>query len=240
MKKLCLVITMLFVLASLSCISVVDKNKGVSKPKFSGTDKEVEQIISAITDDNRKAFDDLVNKNPSIVMYVNPDDKTTLAYLAVKHKRKDMLVSLIKKGAHLDVKRKDNTALAVAIYTGANELAKILVDAGAKLTRISGIGKSALHVAALANNSEMINYLVDSGMDPSSRTIDIWGVTPLHDAANQGSYNAAKALIEKGAKVNKLSLLGATPLDDALHGGNGSIVNLLKEHGAHRGPLGIF
>ncbi|HEY9602636.1 MAG TPA: ankyrin repeat domain-containing protein, partial [Allocoleopsis sp.] len=63
------------------------------------------------------------------------------------------------------------------------------------------------------------------------------GQTPLHFAANDGSYKSemcsqmAELLIAKGTQVNPKDNQGRTPLDYAIEGRSWDVIELLKRHG---------
>jgi len=64
---------------------------------------------------------------------------------------------------------------------------------------------------------------------------DTDGSTPLHCACWKGNLDAAKLLLEHGAKADALRTgghYGTTPLHAAAHGNQREIVRLLLEHGA--------
>jgi len=69
---------------------------------------------------------------------------------------------------------------------------------------------NALHAAASSGNEDVINYLLEQGMDIDALTPNGW--TPLFIATRDGQSEAAKLLIFRGAKLNTQSNLGATAL----------------------------
>jgi len=80
------------------------------------------------------------------------------------------------------------------------------------VTRVTVIGSSLIRV----------------GEKPFSIT----GFTPIHHAAEAGSPEAARVLIEAGADVNVPSNAGETPLQRARRGGHQEVVRLLEAAGA--------
>ena len=74
----------------------------------------------------------------------------------------------------------------------------------------TGVWFNALHAAASGGNEDVINFLLDQGLNIDSRTPDGW--TPLFIAARDGRAEAAKLLIFRGADLNAASNQGATPL----------------------------
>ena len=87
------------------------------------------------------------------------------------------------------------------------------VDINALDTRSNvagGNGRRALNYAALGNNSEMIQALLDAGANVNLANRS--GFTPLMHAAERGSTDAAKILIKSGASTSAKSRRGQTAL----------------------------
>lgn len=114
--------------------------------------------------------------------------------------------ALLDKGANPDIRSTmGSTALNVAQDYGNQDIAKILIDGGAKrvLTyKGLGLNESLLMAAANGDAKEVIEAL-KGGADPQavSRT----GVTPLLAATFGGSVEAVRAVVEHGADVNNVA-----------------------------------
>jgi ankyrin repeat protein len=93
-------------------------------------------------------------------------------------------------------------------------------------------GRTPLHYAALENDLEKIDALLDAGADPNAA--DWQGFTPLHFAAQQWSVQAAKILLDRGAAVDPINTYGNTPLFTAVFNskGRGALIELLRGRGA--------
>jgi len=112
-------------------------------------------------------------------------------------------------------------------------------------------GKTPLHAAALAGQTNAVAWLLDRGAK-----MDIFAAAALGDAARVESFlkgnpgliegpgpdkitplhwatpSMARLLIERGADVNARSASDFTPLHDAARRGRTEVVRLLLEHGA--------
>ncbi len=89
-----------------------------------------------------------------------------------------------------------------------------------------------LHFAAKFNTPDVIERYVVNGVNPDPENNK--GLTPLMIAANRGSFNAAQALLQKGARINVGTKRSASyPLFEAVDTNNWGIVRLLLEHGAN-------
>jgi uncharacterized protein len=117
------------------------------------------------------------------------------------------------------------SAILVATYYGRNEIAKLLIDAGAHLT---------IHEAAATGAQERLEQILQ--MDPSavnSYSVDGW--TPLHLAVFFGRINIVHLLHSKGADLNAVSKSDerVSPLHSALaNPNNAAVAQLLIDYGA--------
>tara|TARA_B100000029_G_scaffold480728_1_gene529032 strand:- start:143 stop:925 length:783 start_codon:yes stop_codon:yes gene_type:complete len=74
-------------------------------------------------------------------------------------------------------------------------------------------GASALHLAVLKSNQEIINILIQNGTDINIKAKDAYGGSPLEWACFWGIEEMVKLLIEEGANINSKNNFGGTPLD---------------------------
>jgi ankyrin repeat protein len=94
------------------------------------------------------------------------------------------------------------------------------------------LGRSELHYAALEGDPARVDALLANGVDPG--VTDHQGFTPLHFAAQQQSYAAARLLLDHGAPVDSQNVFGNSPLFTAVFNskGDGAVIELLRGHGA--------
>jgi len=79
-----------------------------------------------------------------------------------------------------------------------------------------GYGGTPLHIAALSNQEEVVEVLIDNGADIEAKAADSYGGTALHWASAAGLVDIVELLVEAGANVNAEDTNGGTPLDGAL------------------------
>jgi len=92
-------------------------------------------------------------------------------------------------------------------------------------------GLSLLHLAALANQPELIRFLVQEGLSVDVQ--DSRGNTPLHHAAYYGKLQAVQTLLALGADLNARNIhRGETPLFSAIRGRQTAVVRYLLQRGA--------
>jgi ankyrin repeat protein len=152
----------------------------------------------------------------------NPDGAPGIhngLWTALRYKNEALLRVLLEGGADVNIERgKGDTPFRVVCTRGLPYFAEIMIEAGANYNfKEKSLGKTSLRAAAHFGRTEMVQLLLDKGLDPDVR--DDWGWTPLHVAINP---ETAKALIDGGANIhakakdgNKAihSLIGENMLD---------------------------
>ena len=110
-----------------------------------------------------------------------------------------VLRALIDGGANLNIERaKGDTPFRVVCTRGLPYFAEILIEAGANYNfKEKSLGKTSLRAAAHFGRAEMVQLLIDKGLDPDAR--DDWGWTPLHVAINP---ETVKVLLDGGADIH--------------------------------------
>ena len=101
---------------------------------------------------------------------------------------------LLKKGAGVNASDKDGwTALCIASYAGHEEIAVMLLAAGAKvnarITQADASGSTALMLAALNGHAGIVKLLLRHGADVNAR--DKLGQSALTKALQYGHDEAA-------------------------------------------------
>lgn len=103
----------------------------------------------------------------------------------------------------------------------------------------SGNSRELLDLAKAGNEAGALEYLRNSYfLNPEYSNSD--GNTALHFAAHHGFVKLAKALIEKGAKVNAMNRVRSSPLHIAVRYNRPDVVQLLLENLADPNQLGQF
>lgn len=125
----------------------------------------------------------------------------------------------------LDVNTTDklgNTILMLATRFGHRDMVTMLIERKAQVQRRSPAGDSALMMASLRGDVAMMDVLVKAGAE-----INHDGWTPLHYAAFEGSAEAARYLLSKGAEKNAVAPNGYTPLMIAARNGKAEAAKVL-------------
>ncbi len=120
-----------------------------------------------------------------------------------------------------------NTLLIIAAREGHFDLAKMLLDQHAKARDRNAFGDSALMLAALHGNLELVRLIAAYGGEVNGP-----GWTPLHYCAWGGYTDVCSQLVELGANVNARAPNGTTPLMMASREGKIETARWLLQHGA--------
>ncbi|KAK3267856.1 hypothetical protein CYMTET_23609, partial [Cymbomonas tetramitiformis] len=172
----------------------------------------------------------------------------------------EMVRELAGKGAEVDAEDGEGrTALTVALAFGQEAAARALLEAGAGVN--AGTGQRPLHGAAEGGMVEMLRELVDKGADVDAEdgeghtalTVALaggqeaaaralleagagvnagTGRRPLHAAAERGTVELVRELLEKSAEVDAEDREGRTALTVALAFGQEAAARALLEAGA--------
>lgn len=121
--------------------------------------------------------------------------------------------------------------LSLAISEGSTEKVKALLASRPDfILRKDGTGLTALHYAAISNQSDVALCLIKSGPDINAQ--DDRDMTPLHFAAKKGHLEVTRVLLDHHAFINVIDRDGKTPLAYAQEGGFRDIISLLQgRHG---------
>jgi ankyrin repeat protein len=141
--------------------------------------------------------------------------------------------TLIAERADVNAAQGDGmTALHWAARRGQDDLARVLLDAGAGTTAVTRLGGyTPLHLATQQGSDGVVRALLERGADPSAVTTT--GAVPLHFAAASGSVTAISMLVERGADPNaREPQWGQTPLMFAAAAGRTAAIRTLIGAGA--------
>lgn len=179
---------------------------------------------------------------PEIINFKHPYSGDTALHAAVNSlypKRKQVIETLIRKGAHLNEKNKDFlTPLHIASDNSNYDLMDVLLRHGAKVNALDGLGQTALHRCAREDNVQACRILLSYSVDLS--IVSLQGYT----AAQVASENVLKILQDPpaGTADVECQILEAAKSGDLdqvqrLLGSFPHIVNCRDLDGRHSTPL---
>ena len=185
--------------------------------------------------------------NHGLDVNVEDNEGCTPLHYAATHGQLKSVQTLLQLGGRKSLTktaRKGGTPLHQAVASGIKDVVTLFLNEGCPVTTLSCSGASALHVAAQFGQEELIEYLIDCGLDANiedddGRTrldvnlVDNEGCTPLHAAAAQGQLESVRTLLRLGGKASMTMVVGkyGTPLHQAVGKGYNDIVTLLLDEG---------
>jgi uncharacterized protein len=215
----------------------LDAVKALIEEEGAAVDTPIEYGESSITPLQKASWDGdlpiveyLLAKGANVNARDTESNETALTN-AVKQRHTAIVKALIAAKADVSLRDKfDFNAFTTAVAGGDQEIAGMLLDAGAKV----GEGMSSLTPLAFAVSSgdtSMIRFLVERGADVNQGAKS-GDQTALISAIIGAQIESVKALIELKADVNAKMKDGMTPLKLARKGDQEDIVRLLLAAGA--------
>jgi ankyrin repeat protein len=125
------------------------------------------------------------------------DDGSTLLHAAVTYGRQDLIDLLLTKGLKIDVTDDDGMTPFLQECRRDTNILPYLIRNGAGLHKKDHDGQGALHLAASSGRIQVLEVLLNHGMDVDLPTDD--GVTPLSRAITSDREDAALFLLNRGA-----------------------------------------
>jgi ankyrin repeat protein len=132
----------------------------------------------------------------------------------------------LKRGALINAKSADGTALHIACRHGPLALVILLIENGASLRFLNRDGFSPFHYACFGGQYEVVEYLLEGKVDITLEQ------NALSYASLTGNPDFVEFLIKKGAGINHGTLKQSCPLSIAIHNGFLPVVKCLLRHGA--------
>jgi ankyrin repeat protein len=153
--------------------------------------KKVEQLLDAGLDVN---LTNVVN--------------ASLLYVAAANDRTKVVRLLLDRKAKVDVQQKEDGSTALLV-TGSQDVAQMLMDAGANFRLQTRYGQTMLMNAANFGWVELLERLLKAGLDPNAR--DRMGQTAVHRAAGRGHVEVVRILADAGAELGVPDAFQQTP-----------------------------
>ena len=158
---------------------------------------------------------------------------TKLLHVASEHNIISCVEALIQSGLDVNIPGGlHGCALTDACSQGHRDLAKLLLDSGAKMDVVDTNGWTALLHAARNGTLSVSQLLIDRSANVKATAAYGWsGWTPLHAASERGHAEVAELLLHHNADIDARAS-GETPLYRAAKNGHHPVVRLLLEKGA--------
>ena len=120
------------------------------------------------------------------------------------------------------------SALALALFFGHIEIARLLVEGGAEVDAPStnAIRVSPLHSAVAGGKPELVDLLLSHGAAPDP--VEFLEATPLHSAAASGNVEMVESLLKAGADRGRRTKDGKTAAELARQNGHDEAARRLE------------
>jgi ankyrin repeat protein len=145
----------------------------------------------------------------------------------------DAVRTLLRDGADVNAAQGDGmTALHWASLNGDLAIVNVLLPAGATTEPLTRVGRyTPLHLASSRGHGAVIARLLEAGAKATTPTAT--GVQAIHLAAQSGTADGIRALLDRGAEVNVVDEThGRTPLVFAASQNRLAAMKVLIERGA--------
>ncbi|AVP87838.1 hypothetical protein phytr_9090 [Candidatus Phycorickettsia trachydisci] len=179
---------------------------------------------------------------------MTPEEKFNELFDHLTSGRIDEAIRMVREETDININekgRRNLTPLDLAVTLSLRpgnqgrvlELIRALVEKGADIEARYPGGNTALLLAAIYGNRDLMNNLIAIGADIQARNTA--GSTALHIAVERNNPYIVSALVEGGAAIGALDERGRTPLHLSNVATDPNIVNLLLERGADVNTLDI-
>lgn len=198
-------------------------------------ENSVPVMYSVVNNRDNDALQDLLKRSPESAQAMIPEYDAPPLLLAARSKHDSSATArlLLSHGADPNTPDTDmKTPLITAASEGHVAMAEVLLQFGANVNTVETRDNStALHVAVRFGHGDFAKCLLAHGADVA--IVDVWGKTPLFNAATKSDIDLLRMLINAGSDVNHASKTGETPLFVVVGGDrSGECAALLLDRGA--------
>jgi len=138
---------------------------------------------------------------------------------------------VLKKGANPNYRERNRHLLASAAQNPQSTVLAVLIEGGADVNAIDGIGHTALMRAVAVNSLPNVQTLLQAKADPNIK--DNEGNTPLLSTIRDSYVDLARALLDAGADPSAADKDGNSAALLAAESGNLELIKLLGEKKAN-------
>jgi len=181
-------------------------------------------LLKAAAMDNQYEVQSLLKRGVSPNL-TEPTRGESALMLAVREESNQALAVLINaRGININLRAKNgDSALMIAAFKKNKLAVEMLLAKGAQ---VNNDGWTALHYAAAAGETEIVQLLLGKSAEVDAPSPNL--TTPLMMAARSGNIYTVKAIVDAGADLNLVNEQGLSAVDFAQKAGHAEIVEGLK------------
>ncbi|KGO36599.1 hypothetical protein PEX1_044240 [Penicillium expansum] len=153
----------------------------------------------------------------------------TILCFATSKRRSKVVEMMLDHGADVNARTEDSKRFQLPREL-PSKTAQMLLNHGIDVNADHSIGTSALHIACLNQDNDLVQILLRHGADVNSQ--DQMGTSALNIACTNQYNDIVQTLLKHGADVNVLNQIGTSALDVACVIQNHHLVQTLLKHGA--------
>ncbi|XP_071098244.1 uncharacterized protein [Haliotis cracherodii] len=192
-----------------------------AKEKFKKTGRTPIMLAARVGDKNE--FDRLI-QTPGIDLSVSDKQSNNLLHIACLGGNSDIVSDLLSREMDINARGQyGRTPLMLAAQKGHTPLINLLIRHGVNSKLVDRDGNSAIHMACLGAELNVMKYLVEKeGFDVNEKGKN--GMTPVMIAAEKSYEDIVRYLVEKNCDLNSLDTDGRNCRSYASQSGNERIV----------------
>lgn len=186
-------------------------------------DWNVTPLFAAVRNNHQEIVKLLLDRGANVEPRIKPEMETALNR-AAQEGYLEVAKMLLNAGAYVDVRNlNDFTPLQLAVTQGNQDMVELLLQNGARPLR-RRLGADLLGLAMVANQKEMVEFLIDKGIRRR--------YSPVHIAAFFGDLDKVKSYLAEGGDIDAQDTSGQyTMLMCAMFGGQTEVMEFLISKG---------
>lgn len=205
----------------------LDVSNGWQRPlitAINGNFVEITKILLGVE------LDQKMHEGPSANPNMQPGDKGSPLFLAIKSGNMSIVQLLIEAGVIIETcwSEQGYNALFCAVLKGNIEIVKILLEAHMDVNIRNANGETVLHIAARKGYNTIVQLLLNASADITIKNNE--HETALHYAVIANNSDIVKCLLQAGIDPNSANIRGMSPLHLVVNSNYYPLIQLLLDY----------